>query len=208
MTNALHINASARGKSSDSRSIATTFLDALAVQDPTLTVDTLDLFEERLPDFGTAAAGAKLAVFTGQEQTLEQRRAWEQAREVFDRFAAADLYVLSIPIWNSGIPYILKQWIDLVTQPGWAFEFDPAQGYSGLLAGKRAVTVYTSGVHSPGVPLEFGADFATPFVEDWLRFVGIDSVSEIRYAPTVLTPDPSAGLAVAKERARELAATF
>ncbi|UQX13255.1 NAD(P)H-dependent oxidoreductase [Candidatus Mycobacterium methanotrophicum] len=34
-------------------------------------------------------------------------------------------------MWNSGIPYVLKQWIDNVTQPGWAFGFDPERGYTG-----------------------------------------------------------------------------
>ncbi|MGW5571881.1 FMN-dependent NADH-azoreductase [Nocardia thailandica] len=208
MTTLLHINASARGESSQSRAIATTFIDALAARDPGLTVDTLDLFDAGLPDFGTDAAAAKLAVFTGTEQTPEQVAAWERARAVFDRFAAADVYVLNVPIWNHGVPYILKQYVDIVTQPGWAFAFDPEVGYSGLLEGKRAVTVYTSGVHQPGVPIQFGSDFATPFVEDWLRFVGVKDVSEIRFAPTVLTADPEAGFVAAQERARELAGDY
>ncbi|MGV9820230.1 FMN-dependent NADH-azoreductase [Nocardia xishanensis] len=208
MTSLLHINASARGESSQSRAIAKAFIDKLAARRSDLTVDTLDLFETGLPDFGTDAAAAKLAVFTGSEQTPEQAAAWERARQVFDRFAAADIYVLNIPIWNAGVPYIFKQWVDLVTQPGWAFSFDPEVGYTGLLEGKRALTVYTSGVHSPGVPIEFGADFATPFVEDWLRFVGIKDVTEIRFAPTVLTADPQPGFLAAEERARELAGDY
>ncbi|AYF78407.1 flavodoxin family protein [Nocardia yunnanensis] len=205
MTTLLHINASARGAHSQSRALARTFIDGLTARDPELTVDTLDLFDAKLPDFGTHAAEAKLALFTGRDQTPEQLAAWEQARTVFDRFAAADLYVLNIPIWNAGVPYIFKQWVDIVTQPGWAFNFDPQTGYSGLLGQKRAVTVYTSGVHQPGVPVEFGSDFATPFVADWLNFVGIKDISEIRFAPTVLTENPEAGFAAAQERARELA---
>ncbi|MFC6013556.1 FMN-dependent NADH-azoreductase [Nocardia lasii] len=208
MTTLLHINASARGELSQSRSIATTFIEALATKDHDLTVDTLDLFEAGLPDFGTHAAAAKLAVFTGSEQTPEQVAAWERARAVFDRFAAADLYVLNLPIWNHGLPYILKQYIDIVTQPGWAFGFDPELGYSGLLEGKRAVTVFTAGVHQPGVPIEFGSDYATPYVHDWLRFVGVKDVAELRLAPTVLTEDPQVGFAAAQERARELAGDY
>ncbi|GAB2551945.1 FMN-dependent NADH-azoreductase [Nocardia heshunensis] len=162
MTTLLHVNASARGAHSQSRALAQTFIDGLSARDPELTVDTLDLFDAELPDFGTHAAEAKLALFTGRDQTPPQLAAWELARTVFDRFAAADLYVLNIPIWNAGVPYIFKQWVDIVTQPGWAFNFDPQTGYSGLLTDKRALTVYTSGVHQPGVPVEFGSDFATP----------------------------------------------
>lgn len=208
MTTLLHINASARGELSQSRALARTFIEGLAARDPELVVDTLDLFDAGLPEFGTHAAEAKLALFTGKEQTSEQVAAWEQARIVFDRFAAADLYVVNIPIWNAGVPYIFKQWVDIVTQPGWAFTFDPEAGYSGLLSEKRAVTVYTSGVHQPGVSVSFGSDFATPFVADWLNFVGIKDISEIRFAPTVLTADAAAGFASAQERARELAAGY
>ncbi|WP_327145039.1 FMN-dependent NADH-azoreductase [Nocardia sp. NBC_01327] len=208
MTTLLHINASARGAHSQSRALAQTFIEGLTARDPELIVETLDLFEAELPEFGTHAAEAKLALFTGRDQTPEQLVAWEQARTVFDRFAAADQYVINIPIWNAGVPYIFKQWVDIVTQPGWAFTFDPETGYSGLLTQKRAVTVYTSGVHQPGVPVEFGSDFATPFVQDWLNFVGIKDIAEIRFAPTVLTEDAQAGFATAQERARELAAGY
>ncbi|MCU1646989.1 MAG: FMN-dependent NADH-azoreductase [Nocardia sp.] len=208
MTTLLHINASARGAHSQSKALAQTFIEGLTARDPELIVDTLDLFEAKLPEFGTHAAEAKLALFTGRDQTPEQLVAWEQARTVFDRFAAADQYVINIPIWNAGVPYIFKQWVDIVTQPGWAFTFDPQTGYSGLLTQKRVVTVYTSGVHQPGVPVEFGSDFATPFVQDWLNFVGIKDIAEIRFAPTVLTEDAQAGFAAAQERARELAAGY
>jgi hypothetical protein len=35
------------------------------------------------------------------------------------------------------------------------FGFDPATGHTGLLAGKRAVVVYTSAVSHEGAPLAF-----------------------------------------------------
>ncbi|WP_268778315.1 FMN-dependent NADH-azoreductase [Rhodococcus aetherivorans] len=125
MTKLLHVNASARGEHSQSLAIARAFVEALADRRPDLEVDTLDLFSADLPEFGTVAADAKMAVFGGQEQTAEQKAAWDAARAVFDRFAAADVYVFNVPMWNAGVPYVLKQWIDIVTQPGWAFGFDP-----------------------------------------------------------------------------------
>lgn len=208
MPRILHVNASARGEASQSLQLANLFLDVLQEGEEAYDIDTLSLFEEDLPAFGTAAAQAKMAVFTGQEQTAEQAEAWALAREVFDRFTAADIYVFNVPMWNAGVPYVLKQWIDIVTQPGWAFGFDPAAGYTGLVTGKRAVVVYTSGVYSPGVPLEFGADFASTFFNDWLRFVGITDVKEIRFAPTVMTATPAEDFAQAQELARKIAIDF
>lgn len=208
MTKILHVNASARGESSQSRAIADTFLTSLRERESDLEIDTWNLFDGSLPEFGTVAAEAKMAVFAGQEQTPEQQAAWESAREVFDRFAAADAYVFNVPMWNAGVPYVLKQWIDIITQPGWAFGFDPAAGYNGLVAGKRAFVVYTSGVYAPGVSLEFGADFTSTFFADWLRFVGITDVEELRFAPTVMTATPDEDFANHKELAQKAAANF
>ena len=42
---------------------------------------------------------------------------WNKIVELFGRFNSADKYVFSVPMWNFGIPYILKHYIDLITQP-------------------------------------------------------------------------------------------
>jgi FMN-dependent NADH-azoreductase len=80
-----------------------------------------------------------------------------------------------------------KQWIDIITQPGWAFGFGPVAGYSRLVHDKKAAVVYTSGVYSVGAAPALGSDFRSTFFTDWLRFIGIDQVTEIRWQPTALT---------------------
>ena len=88
--------------------------------------------------------------------------------------------------WNGCVPYVLKQWIDIITQPGCAFGFDPVARYSGIVRGKKAAAVYASGVYSVGASPAFGRDFHSTFFTDWLQFIGIDQVTEIRWQPTVL----------------------
>ena len=95
-----------------------------------------------------------------------------------------------------------------MTQPGWAFGFDPVEGYTGLVTGKKAAVVYTSGVYTPGVPLEFDTDFHSTFFNDWLRFVGIVDVSEIRLSGNLLAVDLDADLETASSRARGIAEEF
>jgi len=202
MPTLLHINASPRGSHSSSLKLARTFIDSVRESSGSdVGVETLNLFDSgALPEFGTTAAGAKMAIFSGQQQTSEQTRAWDEARAVFDQFAAADACVFNIPMWNSGIPYVLKQWIDVVTQPGWSFGFDPQAGYTGLMTGRQAVAIHTSGVYAPGVPPAFGRDFSSTFFADWLDFVGIQDATHVRFAPTVLGSDPEQArvLAVSK----------
>ena len=200
MPRILHINASPRGDHSDSLLLARHFIsevqaagadiDGDATGEGGIEVETLNLFDAgALPEFGTTAAGAKMAVFSGRDQTPEELQAWADARAVFDRFAAADAYVFNIPMWNAGVPYALKQWIDIVTQPGWSFGFDPAAGYTGLMDRKHALAIHTSGVYSPGVAPAFGQDFSSTFFTDWLNFVGITGATHVRFAPTVLNTD-------------------
>lgn len=210
MTTLLHINASPRYVHSDSLALARYFIDS--VQDSTrdsFEVDTLNLFDDGvLPVFGRTAAAAKMAVFSGQEQTTEQIVAWQSARAVFDQFAAADAYVFNIPMWNSGVPYALKQWIDIITQPGWSFGFDPEKGYRGLMEGKHALAIHTSGVYAPGVPAAFGSDFSSTFFADWLNFVGIHDATHVRFAPTVVNGDVDGTRKAAESELSEAATAF
>ncbi|ORC18929.1 MULTISPECIES: FMN-dependent NADH-azoreductase [Rothia] len=210
MVRILHYVASPRGELSKSKQISDFFIQELRNSRSNQQVDVreVSLFDIDLPAFGTQAAAAKMAVFAGEEQTKEQQDIWARARELFDEFQTADMYVFSVPFWNAGVPYILKQWIDLVTQPGWAFAFDPATGYSGLLEGKKAFTVYASGVYGNGVPHAFGEDFTRTFFEDWLDFVGVKSREHVLFGPNVVQADPDGLLTDIKQRAAQIAQKF
>lgn len=61
---------------------------------------------------------AKFAVLRATNATEEQKRRWQGAVRLSRAFNAADKYVFSLPMWNFGIPYILKHYIDIVTLPG------------------------------------------------------------------------------------------
>jgi FMN-dependent NADH-azoreductase len=204
----LHISASPRGRRSESLAIARTFLDTLADRRPEITVDTFDLWDGTLPPFGPAAAAAKMAVFAGEEPTGAEAAAWQAAERVFRRFAAADYYLFSVPMWNHGVPYVLKQFIDVISQPGMVFSFDPEKGYTGLVTGKRAIVIYTSAVYGPGRPHSFGTDFQGPYLSGWLAWAGITDIAEVSFRPDLATADADAGRQAALAAARDLAKTF
>jgi len=208
MSSLLHISASPRGAQSESLAIARTFLDTLLDRRPDISVDTFDLWDGTLPSFGPQAAAAKMGVFAGQQPIGEEAVAWQAAERTFRRFAAADCYLFSVPMWNHGIPYVLKQFIDVVSQPGMIFGFDPQNGYTGLLAGKRAVVVYTSAVYGPGRPAAFGADFQAPYFSGWLVWAGVTDISEVSFRPNLATADAATGRQAAHAAARDLAKTF
>ena len=208
MTTLLHVSASPRGAASESLALASTFLDTYRETHPDVIVETLDLWDGSLPEFGPTGASAKMTAFGGGTPEGEQAAVWARAQALADQFTAADAYLFSVPMWNAGVPYVFKQWIDIITQPGMLFSFDPATGYSGLVQGKKATTIYTSGVYAPGVPIQYGSDFHATFISDWLRFIGVTDVTEIRFQPTILTATPGEDRAAAHAAAREAAKTF
>lgn len=207
MTTLLHVNSSPRGDHSDSLKIARTFLESHREHHPDTTVDTLDLFDGPLPPFGRPAADAKIAHLTGRPTTAEEDAEWAGARETFDRFAAADLYLFNIPMWNNGIPYVLKQWIDIISQPGWTFGFDD-NGYVPLITGRKAAIVYTSGTFAPDRGPSFGRDFHSTYFEDWLNLIGITHITETRLQPTILSPAFEEQVAASTRWAREQGESF
>jgi FMN-dependent NADH-azoreductase len=208
MPRLLHISASPRGDASESLAIAAHFLDAVREVRPEVQIDTFDLWDGTLPQFGAAAAGAKMAVFAGQTPTGEQAAAWQAAKDTFERFDAADEYLFSVPMWNHGIPYVLKQFIDVVSQPGMVFAFDPEAGYTGLLTGKKAAVIYTSAVYGPGRPPSFGDDFQAPYLHSWLRWSGIDDITSLELRPDLATADVDADRQQAHADARDAGKRF
>jgi len=208
MSKLLHLSASPRGTASESLAIAATFVDTFSDVRPDIAVEHWDLWDGTLPPFGAAAAGAKMSIFAGQEPAGERAAAWVAVHRTFERFAAADCYLFSVPMWNHGVPYILKQFIDVVSQPGLVFGFDGNTGYTGLVTGKKAVVVYTSAVYGDDRGPQFGVDFQAPYFNDWLRWAGITDVTQITFRPNLAVDDPEPGRQAAHAAARDAAKTL
>ena len=135
-----------------------------------------------------------------------QKTAWDEIVTIATRFISADHYLFAIPMWNGGIPYRLKQYIDIIHQPGLLFGLDPAKGYFGLLKDKKATLVYTSGAYAQAFPSPaYGVDHHSTYMKAWLNQAGITDIHEIRYQPTLLTQDPDGDFAKAKAAARAAA---
>jgi FMN-dependent NADH-azoreductase len=205
VTRLLYVQASPREAESESIQLAETYLSALRERNPDLDVDTIALWDAFLPAFDHDKVAAKTKVVVGEEFDDVQRQAWDEVKAIAERFIAADRYLFAVPMWNGGIPYRLKHYIDIVHQPGLTWTLDPQRGYIGLLTGKHATLALTSGVYSQGVAKEFGVDHHSTYLHDWLREAGVSEIDDIRFQPTLLTVDPAGGREKAQARAVELA---
>lgn len=172
---------------------------------PDDTVDTINVWDIDLPPFDADMIAAKFAVLRAQNATVPQQALWARAVAVSERFNAADRYLFSLPMWNFGIPYRLKHFIDVVTLPGQNWSWSRQAGYQALLSGKSATLVYSSAGAYPLRPDEDESDFQKPYMRRWLRFLDIEVTAEISAAPTLVPPEElAANKAGAVERARAL----
>jgi FMN-dependent NADH-azoreductase len=206
MTKLLYVEASPRGHDSKSIHMADAYLAAIREQNPALEIDTLRLWEEKLPEFDGNKAAAKMNIIRGRDLNAEQRTAWGEIVEITNRFISADRYLFAVPMWNGGIPYRLKLYIDIIHQPGLLWGLEAETGYFGLLKNKHATLLLTSGAFAPHFPsTAFGVDHHSTYMRDWLNQAGVTNIDEVRFQPTDLTADPEGDLEKAKNASTDLA---
>lgn len=208
MPKLLHIESSPRKQRSKSITIARRFVKRWEAQNPTATVETLDLWKTELPEFDGFTIDSKYKVLHGQEHTQEEAVAWAKVVSVCDHFKSADSYLLSLPMWNFGIPYKLKHYIDVIAQPGQTFSFSPDEGYAGLVTGKPICVVYARG-GSYGTEASQGMDLQRSYVQLLLGFIGFTDIHEVIIEPTLAGPDDIAKTEqLAIEAAEKIAESF
>ena len=210
MKKVLYIEASPRKIRSASIEISRAFLGALQQELPGAQVDVMDVWSMKLPEFDGSVLEAKYAGLEGRQRTPAEEEAWRAINVLGDRFKAADLLVLAVPMWNFGVPYKLKHLIDVVSQKDVLFTFDE-RGLNGVMTATRAVCVYARGLAYDSMS-GFAPDLwdhQRPFVETWLRSVGVTAIESILVEKTLFGPEPDRQARdEAKSKAIALAATL
>lgn len=204
MAKLLYIEASPRKKRSASIEVAKEYLATYQAAHPEDTIEILDLWATDLPRLDETTLDARYALGAGLTPTAEQADAWEAVVKIIEHFKSADRYLFSLPMWNFSIPYILKHYIDVLSQPGLTFGYTPEAGYFGLVNGKAATVVYArGGAYAAGSGAE-AYDQQSRYFAGALGFMGITEVTSVFVEPTLI--DKDAALCNAKAEAIRLAA--
>lgn len=176
---------------------------------PSWDIDVMDIWRETLPEFNGDALEAKYARQNGRAFSGAERDAFAELERMAMRFALADRVLISTPMWNFGIPYKLKQWFDLIVQPGLTFRFDPAQGYLPLLKDRPTIVIMASGSDFVTGMNRGRIDMATPYLREALRFIGVSDVRFALIGPTIGPAEPARSAREAAHRHLvEMAAGF
>ncbi len=209
MAKLLYIEASPRKERSHSMAVAHGFIEAYKTNNPDDTIETLDLWSVDLPSFDGDTIKAKYAILHGDSHTPKEADSWNAIIKQAEHFKAADKYLFSVPMWNFGIPYKLKHYIDVITQPGLTFSFSPDEGYKGLVTDKPATVICSrGGEYAPGTPTE-AYDLQKPSIMSWLGFIGFTTINSVDIEPTLAAPDAvEKVIAESSTKAAKIAADF
>ena len=174
-------------------------------------MDTLNVWEENLPEFDQEAIGAKYKGINQERMNEAEQKIWVRIQELVVRFKRADRIVIGVPMWNFAYPYKLKQLIDLVAQRNLLFTYDGTT-YGPLLQTPRALLILTRGgeyaENLPTPPSRF--DHQKGYLEFWLPLVGVQDVRTLMVEGTSWRGEEKGKHNVerGKETARKLAVKF
>ncbi|MDX2462889.1 MAG: NAD(P)H-dependent oxidoreductase [Porticoccus sp.] len=204
MPKLLYIEASPRKERSASIDVAQSFISTFLAANTDNELETLDLWQLDLPEFDGDRINAKYRVMHGENPTAEESAAWETISKITDQFKSADYYLLSSPMWNFSIPYKLKHYIDVITQPGLTWSFSPESGYTGLVTGKPATLILARGGEYSSSHEASAMDFQKSYLEMILGFIGFKDINTLLVEPT-LTDSESKALTLSSAREQAIA---
>ncbi len=204
----LHIIASPRGTKSKTLHIAYEFLQSLEQSNPYLEVETLDLFKADLPEVLAETVEAKYTLISGGTLDAAAQQRWDAITDYARTFLEYDAYLISCPMWNFSIPYRLKQYIDIIMQPGFLFRFSE-KGVEGLALNKKMYCITARGSdYSQGSQLH-QFDFQESYLRAIFGMAGIYDISFIHAQPMDYLPDITQfQLQNAKDEAKSMALNF
>ncbi len=206
----LHIVATPRPSYSNTLRISERFLERLRAGAPDVQVQTRDLFTDDLPAVAGENIEAKYTLMLGRPVDPEHAESWARVESLIHQFLAADVYLISTPMWNFSIPYALKYYIDAIIQPGYLFRYDEHGVPVGLCHGKKMVCVTTRGGDYSAGPMQ-AYDLQEAYLRAIFGFVGITDIQFIHAQPMDVTPElreaaVSAGIEAAHDVAAKLTA--
>lgn len=201
MATLLKIDSSPMGEHSISRKLTAQFAESWRKAHPGGEVISRDLTRMEIPTVNGLWVGA--AYTPEDNRSPEQREALAVSDALIAELQRADEYVFGVPMHNFSIPSTLKLWIDQVARAGKTFSYG-ADGPKGLLTGKKATLLVTSGgVYDQGTAME-SLNFVTPYLQAVFGFIGITDVKIIATGGTAQLMsgkiDPQAFLAASLEK--------
>ncbi len=201
MSKVLYIKANAKGDG-ESRTfqIADSFINEYKKLNPEDEIVEIDLYDQDIPFLPKGKLNE-------MREAVMKKDTNHPVLKFAYQFFEADKYVIAEPIWNLGLPAILKAYIDCVAVAGITFTYTE-KGPVGLCHNKKAMNIITRGGDYSSEPME-SLEMADKYLRNIFGFMGVFDFSTLATDRLdIITEDTSALLNDATAKAKEMASSF
>jgi len=175
MKHILHIISSPR-KESNSTLLGHTIIEKLMKQHPGSIVQVDNVVNKQYEPLQSVHIEAFMS--PADRHTPEQKQATQDSDAAVNALFEADIIVISVPLYNFGIPAALKAWIDHIVRAGKTFSYQTGKP-EGLLNNKKVyLAIASAGVYTDGPMRSW--DYAEPYLRFILGFLGLTDITTYR----------------------------
>jgi len=203
----LHIEVSPWAENSLSRTVSAQYVASWSAANPDGTVITRDLDKTPVPHLDVESLSAGFVAEADRSEPMAAK--WGARMYLIEEISGADEILISTPLWNYGIPSVLKAYIDNIVIPG---VFDES---TATLTGKKVTFVIAQGgSYADGSP-KAGWDYASGYLRQFAGAMGATDVEVVTIefglagvvpALEAFIPNKEASIAAGKEAAKNRAA--
>lgn len=169
MKNVLVITASIFGQDGQSSQLVDRTLQQLRDSHGEIQIQHRDLAAEPVPHLDAERFGA--FVTEADARNRQQQAVVDYSDSLIDEVKQADILVLGVPMYNFGVPSVLKAYFDHIARAGVSFRYTE-NGPVGLLEDRPVYILAARGGIYAGTP----SDSQTPFLRSFLGFLGLKDV--------------------------------
>ena len=169
MKNILVITASIFGQDGQSSRLVDQTLDQIRQSYGDIQTTYRDLSAEPVPHLDAERFGAFLT--SADDRDGSQQGVVDYSDLLISEVVDADVIVMGVPMYNFGVPSVLKAYFDHIARAGITFRYT-ANGPVGLLEDRPVYILAARGGLYAGTP----NDTQTPFIRSFLGFIGLKDV--------------------------------
>lgn len=179
-----------------------TFLDAYQDTHPQDDIEVLNLYEIDIPFYDAVDISAEFV--KKREHLDDDEQAKTDLKNMFaDQLLSADKIVIVSPMWNFGVPAILKAYIDMIVLAGKTFSYEGGNP-TGLLTTQKAMFIAARGGDYSKMP-EY--EFQNNYLKTLFGWLGVKELFELIHEGSMM-PDSEERFSKLEEEAKKMAVEF
>jgi len=183
----LRIDTSTRIQDSHSRKVAEEFQKQWQTTHPSGKVILRDLAKNPVPHLSDLTIQG---FYTPEEaKTPEIKQALQLSDELITEIKASDTVIISLPMYNFGIPSSLKAYIDHISRINQTFEITEQGEFKPLISTVNKLVFITATGAVFSNPQMQAMDFMTPYLKTIFGFMGISNMEVLAIEGTTMNPE-------------------